>query len=30
MILIQHRFQYNIEIEEAATIARGEFDVLID
>jgi WD40 repeat protein len=30
MILVQHRFQYNIEIEEAATIARGEFDVIID
>jgi hypothetical protein len=30
MELIQQRFQFNIEIEEAPVIQRGEFDVIID
>ncbi len=29
-ILIQHRFQFDVEISEAPLIARGEFDVIID
>ncbi len=28
--LIQHRFQFDVEISDAPLIARGEFDVIID
>ena len=30
MILIQQRFQFNIKIDEAPVIQKGEFDVIID
>jgi len=30
LALIQHRFQYNIEIEDAPVIRKGEFDIIID
>ncbi len=30
MALIQQRFQFNIEIEEAPVIRKGEFDIIID
>jgi hypothetical protein len=28
--ILQHRYQFNVEIGDAPSIARGEFDVLID
>ena len=29
-LLVQHRFQYDVELSEAASLAKGEFDVIID